>query len=123
VDVIGPTGLLRSFGRAVLDPAADDTVFSLDTAGRISVTLRPDRGHRVRWRGQLYPLGFGHVDLLLADDVSGWRWPAVVGFSPAPIRYPILGQGGCLQFFDARFLGASLVVELDANHSYPGITM
>jgi hypothetical protein len=120
VVIIGPTGLLRNFGRAVLDPAADDTVFPLDVAGRIGVTLRPATGHQVRWRGQLHPLRFGDVELVLADDVSECRWPALVAFSPAPIRYPILGQCGCLQFFDARFLGASLVAELEANPSYPG---
>jgi hypothetical protein len=82
--------------------------------------LRPDTVHRVRWRGQLHPLRFGDVELLLTDNGSTWRWPAVVGFSPAPLRYPILGQSGCLQFLNARFLGVDLVVELEANHSYPG---
>ena len=81
-----------------------------------------DSGHRVRWRGQLYPLRFGDVELLLSDNAFAWRWPAVVAFSPAPIRYPILGQGGCLQFMDAYFLGADLVVELETNPSYPGTT-
>ena len=49
-----------------------------------------------------------------------WQWPAVIGFSPAPIRYPILGQAGCLQFFDAKFFGADLAVELEVNRAYPG---
>src|SRR5258708_5334786 len=59
VTIIGPGGLVRDFGRAVLDPAADDTVFPLDTARRIGARLLPDTGHRVRWRGQLHPLWFG----------------------------------------------------------------
>ena len=122
VTIIGLQGLQRSFGRAVADPAADDTVFPLDTARRIGAGLRADSGHRVRWRGQLYPLRFGDVELLLSDNAFAWRWPAVVAFSPAPIRYPILGQGGCLQFMDAYFLGADLVVELETNPSYPGTT-
>jgi hypothetical protein len=120
VSIIGPHGLLRDFGRAVVDPAADDTVFPLDTARRIGARLRPDTRHRVRWRGQLHPLRFGDVELSLTDNRSVWRWPAVVGFSPAPLRYPILGQAGCLQFIDARFLGADLLVELEINRSYPG---
>jgi hypothetical protein len=122
VDILGPTGLMRHFGRAVLDPAADDTVFPLDTAHRLGVRLRPDTGHRLRWRGQLHPLRFGDVELILADDASECRWPAVVAFSPAPIRYPILGTSFCLQFFDARFLGADLIAELDPNPAYPGTT-
>ena len=111
-----------TIGRAVADPTADDTVFPLDTARRIGAGLRADSGHRVRWRGQLYPLRFGDVELLLSDNVFARRRPAVVAFSPAPIRYPILGQGGCLQFMDAYFLGADLVVELETNPSYPGTT-
>ena len=47
-------------------------------------------------------------------------WSAVIGFSPAPIHYAILGQAGCLQFFDARFLGAGLAIELEVNQAYPG---
>jgi hypothetical protein len=111
VTIIGAGGVFRDFGRAVLDPAADDTVFPLDTAQRLGIRLRPDTGHRVRWRGQLHPLRFGDAELLLTDNASVWRWPAVVGFSPAPLRYPILGQAGCLQFIDAYFLGANRVAE------------
>ena len=32
VTILGLGGVFRDFGRAVLDPAADDTVFPLDTA-------------------------------------------------------------------------------------------
>lgn len=120
MDILGPTGLVRHFGRAVLEPAADDTVFPLDTALRLGVHLRPDTGHRLRWRGQIHPLRFGDIELVLADDASQCRWPAVVAFSPAPCRYPIRGTCGCLEFFDARFLGADRIAELDANRSYPG---
>jgi hypothetical protein len=63
------------------------------------------------------------VELLLTDNLSSWRWPAVIGFSPAPLRYPLLGQRGCLQYIDARFLGADLMVELETNPSYPGAKM
>jgi hypothetical protein len=118
VSIIGPAGLMWDFGRAVVDSASDDTVFPLDTAQRIGAVLRPDTGHRVRWRGQVHPLRFGDVELLLTDNLAVWRWPAVVGFSPAPLRYPILGQAACLQFIDARFLGADLVIELEANRTY-----
>jgi hypothetical protein len=120
VTVVGPTGLMRSFSRAVADPGADDTVFPLDTAQRIGARLLPETGHQVRWRGQAHPLRFGDVDLVLDDGSAVWRWRAVVGFSPAPLRYPILGNSGCLQFFEVRFRGAALVVEFEINPSYPG---
>ena len=120
ISIIGPGGLMWDFGRAVLDSASDDTVFPLDTAGRIGARLHPDTRHRVRWRGQLYALRFAHVELLLTDNIGTWRWPTVVAFSPAPIRYPILGQSGCLQFMDARFFGDDHIVELTTNRSFTG---
>jgi hypothetical protein len=118
--VFGPTGLSDGFYRAILDTVADDTVFPIDLARRLGVRLHPLSGHGLRWRGQLHPLRFGDIELSITDSVSVWHWPAVVAFSPAPIRYPILGQAGFLQFMDARFLGADLAVELEANRTYPG---
>jgi hypothetical protein len=120
VEVVGPAGISRQFGRAVVDPAADDTVFPMDTAARIGVQFRPDSGHGVRWRGQLHPLRFADVELILDDGAALLRWPALVAFSPASIRYPILGQGGCLHFLDAGFFGLDRIVTLQPNPSYPG---
>jgi hypothetical protein len=80
--IVGPTGLMRQFPRAVVDPAADDTVFPLDTAARIGARLRPDSGHRVRWRGQLHPLRFGDVELILADAASTCVGPLGLVFPP-----------------------------------------
>ena len=120
VTIVGPTGHVRDFGRAVLDPGADDTVFPIDSAARIGVVLRPDSGHRVRWRGQLHSLRFGDVQLLLTDSHTTWTWPATVGFSPAQIRYQLLGQAGCLQYMDARFFGSNLCLEIESNNTFPG---
>ncbi len=122
VDLVTPAGLLVHFDRALLDPGADDTVFPIAAAQKMGVPLRPDTGHRVRWRGQSHPLLFGDVELILSDGTGECRWPAVVAFSPASIRYPILGISGCLEFFDARFLGADRFAELEPNRSYPGTT-
>jgi hypothetical protein len=107
-----------------LDTGADDTVFPLSIAKAVGVTLVPVGGYGLRWRGQSHPLLFGAVELELVDSSGAvCRWPAVVGFSPAPIRYPILGQAGCLNFFDARFLGEDRIVEVEANRAYPGTTI
>jgi hypothetical protein len=95
-------------------------VFPLDVLNLIGATSRPDTGHRVRWRGNLHPLRFAEVELVLSDDTSTCRWRAVVAFSPVPFPYPILGNAGCLQFFDVRLLGADLIVELETNWKYPG---
>ena len=48
------------------------------------------------------------------------RWPAVIAFSQAPLRYPILGLSGCLQYFDARYRGEDRIVQLETNRAYPG---
>jgi hypothetical protein len=97
-------------------------VLPLALVGILGAVLRPDGGQGLRWRGQAFSLHFGDLELELSDGLQVWRWPAVVGFSPAPIRYPILGLGGCLHFFDARYRGLDRIVELETNPSYPGIT-
>jgi hypothetical protein len=122
VTAIGPTAKRRFFPRALLDPGADDTVFPLALAAMLDVTLRADLGHGLRWRGQGYALRFADLDLELCDGPRVWRWPAIVGFSPAPLRYPTLGICGCLQFFDTRFCGATQIVEVETNASFPGTT-
>jgi hypothetical protein len=120
VSIVGPTGKRRYFPRALLDTGADDTVFPLAVLGLIGVAPRRESGHGLRWRGQAFPLRFADVTFELSDHFQVWQWSAVAGFSQAPLRYPILGLCGCLQFFDARFLGASRLVELETNRSYPG---
>jgi hypothetical protein len=96
--------------------------FSWTRCGILGAVLHPDLGSRIRWRGQAYPLRFGDVELQIADDTSVWQWSAIVAFSPAPIAYPILGNCGFLQFFDARFRGADLVAELQTNRTFNGTT-
>jgi hypothetical protein len=108
------------FLRAQLDPGSDDTIFPLDVAALIGVELRPGTNHSVRWRGRRHKLEFADVHLALTDNVEIWRWPAVVAFSNAPIRYPLLELAGCLQFFDVSFRGEQRVVEIDTNRSFPG---
>jgi hypothetical protein len=122
VRIIGPTGRSRLFLRSLLDPGSDDTIFPLDVAALIGTQLRTRTKHSVRWRGQRHRLEFGDVELELADAAETLRWPAVVGFSDAPIRYPLLGIAGCLQFLDVTFLGDQRAVLVQTNTSYPGTT-
>jgi hypothetical protein len=67
-----------------------------------------------------HPLRFGAVRLELDDGQETWSWPALVGFSPAPIRYPLLGQTGCLEFMNGNFRGEDKVLLLDTVPSYLG---
>jgi len=119
ITLVGPSGQ-RTFSRAVVDSGGDDTIFPIDVLRSIGATPRPDTGHRVRFRGSLHPLRFAAVELIIADDSSSCRWTAVVAFSPAPLSYPILGNGGCLEFFDVRLLGADLMIELETNWKFVG---
>ncbi len=117
--VHGPQSHL-SLGHALVDSGADDTLFHLDVANLLNLPLQPATGHGMRWRGRQYPLRYGLVDLeLLDNDGNNLRWPAVVGFTAAGLRYPLLGVCGCLEFFDARLLGANHLIELEPNLSLP----
>ena len=120
VKILGPTGLFRDFPQAVVDTGADDTVFPINMVPSLGHKLLPFSGQGIRWRGQLHALRFGAAEPEIAANGMVWRWLAIVGLTPAPIRYPILGQAGFRQFMDARFLGADLAVELESNRTYPG---
>jgi hypothetical protein len=120
VTITGPAGVPRHFHRALVDPGADDTVFPFELVDRLGVLLRPDTGHRLRWRGQAYPLRYGDAELELSDNETSCRWTTVICFSNAPIPYRILGYAGCLEFFNATFRGADRTVELEPNLSFPG---
>ena len=65
-------------------------------------------------------LRYGHVTLELADDEGNvLAWPAVVTFTTAPVRYPLLGICGCLDILDVTFRGAEHFVELQTNSAFP----
>jgi hypothetical protein len=119
------TGQFRDFDQALLDSGADDTVFPLAAALGTGVSFLPEAGTAVtiRWGGSSHPVRYGEVRLELTDGMTTWAWPARVAFTAAPIRYPLLGQAGCLQYLDATFLGVDRVTVLDLNRSYPGITV
>jgi hypothetical protein len=120
VAIIGAHGR-RYFPRALLDTGSEDTIFPTAVAGIIGVDLndRSDRRSILRWRGAAYPLLFGNVTLELSDGSDALNWPAEIGFSDAPLPYVLLGNKGCLEFFDATFLGWAREVELNANVSFP----
>ena len=119
--IIGPQ-YWYDLPQALIDTGAQDTVFPWDLHTVIGAQLRPDGGYVLRWRGTGYPLRFADVELQLTGNGSVWRWPALVGFSPAPLPYVLLGHFGFLQYMDAAFLGEQLVLELEPNVAYPGTT-
>jgi hypothetical protein len=120
VTLIGPSN--SAVERALLDTGADDTVFPERVAGLLGVDLTnaPMRtltgiagtGHQVR---------YALIRLRLTDGAESRDWPAWVGFTNAPLRYPALGFAGCLQFFTASFHGDLEEVELAVNRLYRGV--
>ena len=66
-----------------------------------------------------YELQFGRVDLRL-EGGEVYQWLAVIEFTSAAIRYPILGVAGFLEFFDVTLRGDARVVELAPNVNFPG---
>jgi hypothetical protein len=112
-------GKARRFRLALVDTGSVVTVFPSGVAPLIGVVLG-GRQQKLRWRGQSYPIEFQTVELELAQGGTAWRWRALVGFSTAPLAYPLLGQQGCLEFMDAKFRGADQVVELETDRLFPG---
>jgi hypothetical protein len=118
IRIAGPSGLM-DFGGAVLDSGSDDTLFSLPVAEQIGVALLPQAGAHI-YRGRRYFIQYGQVQLELNDGSAFWSWSALVGFSEAKFRYPLLGQAGCLEFVDVTFKGKDRLVLLETNDSFSG---
>ena len=107
--------------RALLDTAADDTVFpdaAAVTAG-VDLTNAP-LGEASGIGGAPVLVRYAVVELRLTDGIEYRRWTAWVGFTAARLKQPLLGFAGCLQFFGANFRGDREEVELEVNTVYPG---
>jgi hypothetical protein len=74
------------------------------------------------WRGVAYAVTFALAQLVLADGIEEFRWNAVVGFSSAPIPYIVLGQAGCLDYFNVSFHGYDRYTEIQKNTGFPGLS-
>jgi hypothetical protein len=106
---------------ALLDSAADDTIFPERLAADIGIDLRNTPRGVGRGVGMAaVPVRFAQVVLRLADGKETREWSAVVAFTSAQLYRPLLGFAGCLQFFAANFRGDLEAVELIANSLYPG---
>jgi hypothetical protein len=119
VTIVGPTG---SRARdAVLDTAADDTIFSDFLAATIGVDLSNAPSGTASGVGPAtFPFGTRRFACVWTDGVEQRDWPCWDGFTPVRIPYPMLSFAGCLQFFTATFHGDREEVELAVNGSYTG---
>ena len=76
---------------------------------------------QVVWRGAAHPLSFASATLRIEAGNEWVEWTSTIAFTPAPIRYPILGVAGCLEYFDVTFLGGDQQVVLQPNNLFSGI--
>ncbi len=120
VRITGPTSF--AVRDALLDTGADDTVFSERIAAAIGLDLAhvSPRSILLAGRGAV-PCRYAPAPLRITDGLSEtYEWTAIVGFVSVPLRNPLLGYAGFLQFFDADFRGADREVILTPNWSFPG---
>jgi predicted aspartyl protease len=119
VTLIGPEG--SRVQDALLDTGADDTVFPETLAGALGIDLTNAPTIHGAGVGLIpYVVRLAEVTLCIADNQERREWRAWICFTSAPLRQPLLGYAGYLQFFDATFLGQRQVVERTVNSSYPG---
>jgi hypothetical protein len=119
VTVLGPLG--SGARDAVLDTAADDTIFSDSLAAQIGLDLtNAPTGTGSAIGMASIPVRYAQVHLRLTDGAEQREWLAWVGFTSVRLPYPMLGFAGCLQFFTSTFHGDREEVELAANSLYTG---
>ncbi|HYV36005.1 MAG TPA: hypothetical protein VE988_09905 [Gemmataceae bacterium] len=119
VTLIGPAATWLFDG--LLDTAADDTVFPEWIARRLGIDLSHAPAGMASGVGMVaIPVHFAEVVLRVASNVEQHEWKTWVAFTAAPLRRPLLGFAGFLQFFTATFHGDREEVDLTVNSLYPG---
>lgn len=118
VSLIGPTG--TDVDEALLDTGSDDTVFPEDVAHAIGIDLTPAPIGVLSGVGSAAGIArYAEVEFRLTDGREFCQWPARIGFTATPLKRPLLGFAGFLQFFRAVFDGEREEVELTTTGSYP----
>jgi hypothetical protein len=119
VALLGPKG--QAANDAVVDSAADDTVFPQKLALVIGVDLTNAPAGEGRGVGKKkVRLRFAEITLRLTDGKEFRAWHGWVGFTAVRLERPLLGFAGCLEYFTATFHGDREELELTVNSAYPG---
>jgi len=121
VRISGPGG--SYFLDGLLDTGSDETIFPEWVAAMIGVDLSLGADQEVHLAGRGKPIRCRYLSatILITDGKQETiEWEAVVGFVAVPLRCPLLGQAGFLEFFDVAFQGANHEAELIPNKSFSG---
>jgi hypothetical protein len=106
---------------ALVDTAADDTVFPQKIAAAIGVDLtHVPEGEGEGVGKKKVRLPYAEITLRLTDGTEFREWRGWVGFTAAQLTLPLLGYAGCLEYFTAVFQGDREELELTVNSTYPG---
>jgi hypothetical protein len=118
IEVTGPGG--KAPCQILVDTAADDVVFPFDLAVRLGVNLTgASQGHASGVGSPPVPLLYAPVILQLQAQTEVRRWRAVVAFTRAPLRFPLLGIAGGLEHFRTTVDVGRKEVELISGPSLP----
>ncbi len=119
VTIIGPSNSRLTAG--LVDPGADDTIFHQTFAQHLGIDLSSAPLMTGSGVGMV-PLSMriAEVTFRLHDGREQREWRALVGFTSAKLRQPLLRYAGFLQYFTAKFDTVNEDVELDTNANYPG---
>jgi hypothetical protein len=105
----------------LVDPGADDTVFSTALATQVGIDLSNAPSGSASGIGLVSSsLLHARVKLRIATATEHREWEAWVGFTTTQLRFPLLGFAGFLQYFTATFHGDTEQLELTVNATYPG---
>ena len=120
--LIGNTGSRLLDG--LLDTGSDDTVLEEWVAGFIGVDLARAVCRDIGLVSRVQPVTvkYASVRIRITDGSQEvFEWPAVVGFTPTKLHYPLFGYSGLLQFFNIEFWGDDREVILTRNKAFSGM--
>jgi hypothetical protein len=121
IRISGPGGSWILDG--LLDSGSDDTIFPAWVAPMIGVDLAIAIDHDIHLAGRGKPIRcrYASAKLTLTDGAfETYEWDAMIGFVAVPMKCPLLGQAGFLQFFDITLQGADHLAILSPNWSFTG---
>lgn len=105
----------------LLDSGADDTIFPEIAAVTLGIDLTgAPITSAMQAGGSAIQYCYASVTLRISDGKESCEWVAVIGFTKHPLRWPLLGQTGFLQFFDITHFGARREVVLTPNAAFSG---